>query len=1686
MGFYGNITNTSRTQFQFDLTYPSRFKMEAQCSKDGVYVGRYVLVEYDSNPNNVVKDGYRKGKLYEFKEGDPLYASVNLEDDTKITYFKDDYWDYDWSSTDVISGVIEGTIVRVKETEDQYTNSNGKEIDIPAGQYSFFECIGSYTEEYEYVDPLDGVLKTGIRKIAKFKRAEPSSDNYTQNYEEDRRAYGKSIGRGWDSTVWQKVYENGKEKYVMIAELNSVIPTFDIQADAPSMSPLTPHFDEGSTNVYYKLHWQPQWGLRTKAANGELKTYVLDKNGKNVSSKDPIFTSTSNITGSKSVNYPSDASTKWEKYEYDTIQGTQAHYQYNKDLGTWEIPLKDLKDDDRYKIPAAIYFNKAGFDENIIQDTSIPKYNMSNAEWDGVTDFISVAPTGWSGHQYSPHDGSKEMQPSIDTQELTVMLPSIGNTISKVWDLIYGGLNTNDNIKATGQRNRNIDWDDPESSVSLERFGLRLIGDKYQEISLDQMPGGFQDDTYYRLDEATGSYKLVTSEDEKVDQYYTRSGGYRFNRQEVSTIAGCINSVHDLMGMIIVEKDVEDDPEATKSFENISSNHIYYYPSDGTYRIKDVEYSYENLTDDDFIYTKINTENEEYSPYMYYVKNAEDKFVAETDGEFIVGTDYYIKSLNVDQNSLFTPTGDLNVFTAGFYRASTGSYIYKADGDADDGVIYYNINSDKLKNTEEQWPYVFTENYEKNKFYYKEKTVIDEAEREVYTLMQTDVCNREKSPFFIIPQEAIEKKNHPYTISIQNKSNYDENKETPPQDGDVTWKGPYRVANKGEGYWDETANEGAGGWVEGDYAIPTYFFTSGTYYQRYAKESAGENPEVKPGQGEVDDNEKEFLDDYTFKQLMTIPDDGYGYLLDRPKIISNIEDEAESYGAPVRSYKVKLIDFKTLDENIKNHLYYALTEPYEIEVTADDGTVSTETKTRFIKWIPVTQKDIDEWYYGLGRRQTNSQNKFDPNEASNLMPKQTIYYIETTTETLDETSGEIVDNGLKRLYEANRYYYIGSDNISYIKDRKAQFTEGVKYFNSDDFKINKTDYEIDNGIYAITPQGGSSQYYAPNKYYYYDDILNKFIIDTSAVKQDIPYYQRNDVYISADTSNIFAKGSIWNLNAIAIPNTITLGKRVESFSMKELEGFGRSFNTINGLILEMNRLIAANNYTTRDRNTLQGAINYLNDIIVKLDSLTPGDFPVVDYFGRLHGATAETDKWIDVAIDPNVINPKLIITHEYNPIEIDSDEIDLNETAEESDIELPLYAFDETGHKVGESTYTITLPSSFKTFQGDNNLDAVDDAATNVDNVITATNAQDIVNIEGSNKWIGIDTATEKTIKIGHKLSGVTKNSYGLAENETLGDEGTLEKDKTFEVPYFSVDEAGHVTSASTQTVSMPSGFKSFSVGSAQTATTNVAGSSAGTSTATKIEDSFSFNPGNTWINLAINKSASGESAEKSLIISHALSALNATNIGDTTNRTPGFGETFNTLHISTDNAGHLIGAGINTVKIPGLELTKDVVETSNVLVGVDYSYSTENNKGIFKEVKAALGSLALNSYTPIANGSITAQDTLDSALGKIEKALGVINGDVNTTGSISSIVAEAKKEILGDCSEDFNSLAKIETWVSDKTENEEKLIDRVKTLEDKALPQLNDLNDGEFYLIKMIDGQPTWINLASWTGGKY
>ena len=47
MSFYGNISNAGKTQMSFDRVYPNRKIMEENAPTDGVFVGRFVLVEYD-------------------------------------------------------------------------------------------------------------------------------------------------------------------------------------------------------------------------------------------------------------------------------------------------------------------------------------------------------------------------------------------------------------------------------------------------------------------------------------------------------------------------------------------------------------------------------------------------------------------------------------------------------------------------------------------------------------------------------------------------------------------------------------------------------------------------------------------------------------------------------------------------------------------------------------------------------------------------------------------------------------------------------------------------------------------------------------------------------------------------------------------------------------------------------------------------------------------------------------------------------------------------------------------------------------------------------------------------------------------------------------------------------------------------------------------------------------------------------------------------------------------------------------------------------------------------------------------------------------------------------------------------------------------------------------------------------
>jgi hypothetical protein len=77
---YGNITNTARTQFQFDKIYSNRVEMDDACLNDGIYAGRYVLVEYDENP--------ARGATELIKKGANLFYYKDFENVQAIPFFK--------------------------------------------------------------------------------------------------------------------------------------------------------------------------------------------------------------------------------------------------------------------------------------------------------------------------------------------------------------------------------------------------------------------------------------------------------------------------------------------------------------------------------------------------------------------------------------------------------------------------------------------------------------------------------------------------------------------------------------------------------------------------------------------------------------------------------------------------------------------------------------------------------------------------------------------------------------------------------------------------------------------------------------------------------------------------------------------------------------------------------------------------------------------------------------------------------------------------------------------------------------------------------------------------------------------------------------------------------------------------------------------------------------------------------------------------------------------------------------------------------------------------------------------------------------------------------------------------------------------------------------------------------------
>ena len=380
MGFYGNISNVGRTNMVFDRIYSSRQAMDANAAKDGVYAGRYVLVEYDQdNKKDTHIQFYLKSSSFNADGSINISNSTICYSDRECSkvlsikaregyFFKNNKIEYAASgSKDDSSGKI--TSLTGKDLIDSYLlfTIEGADINARRERYEEVKHILYYQKDSSTFVSCQNEDYSSSRTYYTKK------SGYQTNYLTDFDTYTET----YDSTVWMKQYDNnGIPKYINIASLNTVTPTFDIRAEAPSDDPKAPDFDEDRTNLHYDLHITTPWGFKIKKTDLQINSH--------------------------------------------TTGYTNSYYSQNvSDNGTQKI-----------------FFNKAAFAPQAGEaETALRKKVTLNED-----DNISIVNTSNPNNKYWVKENGAWIQKGNqnDTKELSIVLPAIGNMMSDAWDIIYG------------------------------------------------------------------------------------------------------------------------------------------------------------------------------------------------------------------------------------------------------------------------------------------------------------------------------------------------------------------------------------------------------------------------------------------------------------------------------------------------------------------------------------------------------------------------------------------------------------------------------------------------------------------------------------------------------------------------------------------------------------------------------------------------------------------------------------------------------------------------------------------------------------------------------------------------------------------------------------------------------------------------------------------------------------------------------------------------------------------------------------------------------------------------------------------------------------------------------------------------------------------------------------------------
>lgn len=1032
MSFYGNISNAGKTQMSFDRVYPNRKIMEENAPTDGVFVGRFVLVEYDDNTYShrtgfinflPTKDEELNGKY-------SVYTNAECTIPFKLTESNDDGY-----------GLTQGDLVVA-----EYNN-----------YYYYFQCNGKINSEngsvyFNYVMSSSEFFDKGVT-------------DYTINYNEDKEYAKKQkypFTTGWDSTVWRKAFKNGKEQYQMIASLSSVTPKFTFVPEAPTLNPIMPHFGINSTNINYDLHYQPNWGFKVREAEED------------------------------------------EKSDFNV---TQTFKEYNSETGLDETKSLDYK--------GAIYFNKDGFNPEVISHVD-------------QKDEVSILPTGISGQEYITHTNNGDIiyEERPDIQEITLNLPSIGNTISEIWDIIYGPNQSN----PEKLRDMNLSWDDN-----------------------------------------TSGNRLVTEDLE--------GNGYQYNPERIQTIAGSINSVHDLMGRIIVNS-----PPPDGDIELANANKIYYgeynsdisdskgfYFKDKTYELQSFEEA--GIDPDEYVGKRNYYNLTQFLPNTYYTYSNRnfylDKSTTPTQDTLYYKLGEPIEVLLKQWQPEITVTDpgtgeEIVTKQYSYYKNEYLDYIKDKSEQPDQNKTYYQITTTKVTNPKHKDE---NDNSEIIKFFWP--AGLDSNSNKFLGLASSIISNAEDLEILGGDDDAE---------NLEDKSIIQ------------------------QGYFYRQVNENGN-----DLLIPCTDLTENDYN----------------------------------------PDTEYFYF-DKYALSAESQDDKG-----IRSRVAYIITTKLEGTITTNRLGPNFTEALNNETYYE-----TYLKPNLVKMIPF---EDNKYYYEI-EDETIEGYKCIHNLEDNIFNETVCYTIEATydagvvnsqsgSDTPPNEEGEEIF-----FYQPNLYFT--KDKNNYLLSKSNSMTLGIEYYLLTDKNntLLKLDPNRQDGTLLITPE--TDKFYEPSKYYYRSsefltDILDNGIIMKTPAEPNgaivdpetgLIYYTLQEAYVVEDTAGILEAGSVWD-KEVAPPDTVTLGIRTETYKWTELKGFAEQLNTIHGLILEINKFLKFNDTLTRDRTTVQGCINQINDIINVFGEINPSDTVIINSYGQFAGARYITDDWISVSTNKSLSDPSITINH---------------------------------------------------------------------------------------------------------------------------------------------------------------------------------------------------------------------------------------------------------------------------------------------------------------------------------------------------------------------------------------------------------------------------------------------------------